>query len=191
MKHDPNCSYCQGTGQFLGHAPTCTDDLCALNGDEYSCAGEMQTCDCKVPFTVDDPSKAAWALDKVLTARERLERVKAACQKVIDEAARDVEDAEAFFLPLLELWARENPPTKGKTIRLPTGALAFRTVPGGPRVHDDAAVLAWAREHLPDAVVTKQAILRTAITDYVKATGDVPPGVDVVAPRESFDAKGV
>ena len=190
MSHDPNCSYCQSTGQFLGHAPTCADDLCALNGDEYSCAGEMQACDCRAPFVVDDASKAAWALDKILAARERAARVKAACAAMVAEAEREVADAEGFFLPLLEAWARANPPAKGKTIRLPTGALAFRSVPGGPRVYDDAAALEWARANLPDAVVTREAVLRSAITDYVKATGDLPPGVDRVAARESFDAKG-
>lgn len=49
MSHDPECSYCNGTGWFLWHSPACDDDLCALNGDEHSCAGEMQECDCKAP----------------------------------------------------------------------------------------------------------------------------------------------
>jgi hypothetical protein len=49
MPHDPNCSYCEGAGQYLGHAPTCDDDLCALNGDMHSCAGQVMTCDCEAP----------------------------------------------------------------------------------------------------------------------------------------------
>jgi phage host-nuclease inhibitor protein Gam len=190
MQHNPDCSYCAGSGQFLGHAPACSDDLCALNGDEHSCAGELQACDCKAPFTVDDAGKAAWALDKVLAARERVARIKAACEKMIGEAETDARDAEAFFLPLLEEWARANPPAKGKTIRLTTGALAFRSVPGGPRVADEAATLAWARAQLPDAVRVRETVLATAIREYVTSTGDILPGIEIAPARESFDVKG-
>lgn len=43
---DPDCFWCQGAGEYFGHAATCADDLCAINGDEHSCAGQMWPCDC-------------------------------------------------------------------------------------------------------------------------------------------------
>lgn len=43
---DPNCEACHGDGEYLGHSPNCDDDLCALNGDMYSCVGEVVQCDC-------------------------------------------------------------------------------------------------------------------------------------------------
>lgn len=40
------CEDCLGTGRRLEHAPSCDDDLCALNGDMHSCAGELVPCWC-------------------------------------------------------------------------------------------------------------------------------------------------
>lgn len=142
------------------------------------------------PWAITDEGKAAWAVDKVLAARERLARVKAACQAMIDEAAREVADAEAFFLPQLEMWARANPPRKGKTIRLPTGAMSFRTIPGGPRVVDEGQCSDWAKRYCPDAIKVVERLSVTAIKDYIANYGELPPGVELVDPRESFDVKG-
>lgn len=143
------------------------------------------------PWAITDEGKAAWAVDKVLAARERLARVKAACQAMIDEAAREVQDAEAFFLPQLEMWARANPPRKGKTIRLMTGSLAFRTVPGGPRVADEGQCMDWAKRYCPDAIKVVERLSVTAIKEYIANYGELPPGVELVEARESFDVKGV
>lgn len=114
----------------------------------------MTTLDDSAPplFSVRDDESAAWAADKILSARERLARVTAACAEMIAEAGREVDALEGLFLPQLEEWARANPPRKGRTIRLPTGALSFRSVPGGPRVVDEEAALTWARQHLPAAI---------------------------------------
>lgn len=145
------------------------------------------------PWEITDEGKAAWAVDKVLAARERLARIKAACQAMIAEAEREAEDTEALFKPQLEAWARANPPRKGKTIKLMTGALAFRIVPGGPRVTDADAVIAWARaEGVESALRVKEVVSVDAagLRAYVEASGDLPPGVDLVEAREAFDVKG-
>ena len=41
-----NCETCGGTGEYFSHAEDCQDDLCALNGDMHSCAGQVVQCDC-------------------------------------------------------------------------------------------------------------------------------------------------
>jgi hypothetical protein len=43
----PDCEHCNGTGEVFVHAEDCDDGLCALNGDEHSCAGRIEQCDCK------------------------------------------------------------------------------------------------------------------------------------------------
>lgn len=142
------------------------------------------------PFVIDDESKASWAVDKILIARERLERVKNQYQAALLEAELEIRDAEAFFLPMLELWYDANPPRKGKTIKLPHGNLSKRTVPGGPRVVDPDAVMAWVKEHgIPGLIRVKEEISRSAVTEYVKTTGDMPAGVEVVEARETFDVR--
>jgi Bacteriophage Mu Gam like protein len=148
------------------------------------------TTETEAPFTVHDERSAAWATDKVLSARARLERVKAACAEAIREAQSEVENTELLFLPMLEAWAAGNLPRGKKSIKLTTGAIGFRTVPGGPRVIDEAAVLAWAKEHgIPGVIKVTESVSRTAVKEYVQATGDQPDGVEVVPSRESFDVK--
>jgi phage host-nuclease inhibitor protein Gam len=143
------------------------------------------------PFAITDASGAAWAADKVLAARERLERIKASCAAAIASAERDVASAERFFLPLLEAWARQHPPKKGKTIRLTTGALVFRSVPGGPRLADPDAALAWARANKPELIEVKERVTITALRGWIEASGgELPDGVEIVDARETFDVKG-
>jgi hypothetical protein len=40
------CDHCLDTGRYFTHAEDCRDDLCALNGDMHSCAGQVMRCDC-------------------------------------------------------------------------------------------------------------------------------------------------
>jgi hypothetical protein len=43
----PACDMCGGTGELFIHADDCDDDLCALNGDEHSCVGQVVRCECQ------------------------------------------------------------------------------------------------------------------------------------------------
>ena len=40
------CELCNGTHEVFSHADDCSDDLCALNGDEHSCEGKVDPCSC-------------------------------------------------------------------------------------------------------------------------------------------------
>lgn len=152
-------------------------------------AAEDDEAPARPPWAVVSEDDAAWAADKVLAARERHARIVAACAAQVAAAAREVARAEGYFLPLLEDWARRHPPARGRTIHLPTGQLAFRCVPGGPRVVDDAAALSWARGSLPAAVRVVESVDKRAITAHVAATGELPPGVEVKPDDESFSVK--
>lgn len=41
------CDDCHGTGMVFEHHPLCDDDLCVLNGDQWSCEGHMWHCGCE------------------------------------------------------------------------------------------------------------------------------------------------
>lgn len=43
---ESDCEHCGGTGEVLAHAENCLNELCALNGDEHSCAGHVEPCSC-------------------------------------------------------------------------------------------------------------------------------------------------
>lgn len=142
-------------------------------------------------YPIYNEAQAAHAADRILTERERLARIRDACAAMIHEAEQAVARTESFYLPALELWAKANPPRKGKTIKLPTGALAFRTVPGGPRLADPAAALAWARQNKPDLIQVKESVTITALRAWYEASGgELPDGVEITEARETFDVKG-
>ena len=44
---EPACALCNGAGELFVHAADCDDDLCALNGDEHSCVGQVVRCECQ------------------------------------------------------------------------------------------------------------------------------------------------
>lgn len=143
-------------------------------------------------WRIDSEERAAWAVDRVVSAHERLARVKAQCAHWLRVAERELERAEAFFVPQLEEWARENPPHRGKTIHLPTGDLSFRTVRGTLRVHDVDAALAWCRVNLPMAVDRKvvERVVSIEVRSYADKTGEIPPGCIITEDAEAFDVRG-
>jgi hypothetical protein len=38
------CPECDGTGEVFSHATDCTNEHCALNGDQWSCTGQVHPC---------------------------------------------------------------------------------------------------------------------------------------------------
>ena len=141
------------------------------------------------PDAIISEADATRVLDQILSARQRRDRIKAACAAMLEAAEAEVAEVESM-LPELETWAMANRPAKGKTIKLPVGQRQWRVVPGGPRIVDDAAALRWAREALPDAVRVALSIDKMAIKSYVTTTGELPPGVELQADEERFGVRG-
>lgn len=69
------CEHCGGTGQIFGHADNCDDDLCALNGDQHSCAGKMEPCSCSAPTAPDIPPGCEMARGWAVEVSAQGERV--------------------------------------------------------------------------------------------------------------------
>jgi hypothetical protein len=141
-------------------------------------------------WVVDSEDKAAWATDVVLSKRERLARLEAQTQHLLHLARVDLERAEGFFLPQLRAFAEAHPPKKGRTIHLATGSLAFRCVPGGARVKDPKACMAWALQWCPNAIEQKPKLVADVVKKHVETTGEIPPGVEIVDDQDTFDIKG-
>ena len=140
-----------------------------------------------------DEEAASWAIDRVLTARARIDRVTTQASILVARLQKELDRTEGYFFPHLEDYLRANPPAKGRTLHLLTGSLALRTKPGGARVRDQDAAVAWAREHLPAAIMQRPAPSPTvdaaSIKAHVEMTGEVPDGVDVVDAVDVFDVK--
>lgn len=106
-----------------------------------------------VGWVVDSEERADWAACKILEAEAQVERLEVQHSVRLARARAELERAKAFFVPQLEAWAERHLPRDRKSVDLPSARLAFKTVPGGLRIQDRAACLAWAREHLPSAIV--------------------------------------
>lgn len=132
---------------------------------------------------------ASRVLDKLLTARERAERLVAQAEVRKRQAEAEAARVERWALPALEAWLEANPPKgKRRSRDLEAGRIGWRKVGGGVAVDDEAAALAWCDEHAPEAVKRDPAppprLLRSKIP-----TADCPyahraPAVD------RFEAKG-
>jgi hypothetical protein len=136
-------------------------------------------------------------VDEIRTAQERAARIRENCAAIIadarqraDEAQREADAIEAYHAPELEAWLRANLKGDKRSIKLPTGTPSLRTVPGGLRLVDAGAALAWARQNKPALIETRESISITAIKAFVEASGgETPDGVENVSSREVFSVK--
>lgn len=55
MSKYPDCEDCMDTGEVFTHADDCASDLCALNGDFYSCIGQVVPCHCPLGEEMREP----------------------------------------------------------------------------------------------------------------------------------------
>jgi hypothetical protein len=137
--------------------------------------------------------EAVRLVDRLLTQEERIARLEAQFERMRSDLSREQQEIEAEALPLLEAYWRANPPKRGKTLRLLTGDVQIRSVPGrwgiNPKYEEE--VIAWAMLHLPDAVavdVRRRARI-TKITEHIEATGEIPEGVRYIDQHEKVVIK--
>ena len=143
-------------------------------------------------FRVHDEATANWLVRKIVEARAYAERVQAWAALELRRAERE----ERFFLerygPQLEAWARERlAESRGrrKSLRLPAGAVGFRTAPPHLSVTDEALLIRWCKANLPLAVVVKEQIARTTVKQHIQGTGDCPQGAAVIPGGERLYVK--
>ena len=137
-----------------------------------------------IGWRVDSEDRAAYAVDKVLSARERLDRLSKQAAKVLDAAEKDVARTEDFFCGQLDAWLQQNPPAHGRTRHLLTGSVSHRTVSGGLRVTDAEAAVAWAKANIPAAVRRKitESVVVAEVAAHLRTSGSPTPSGFVVAP---------
>lgn len=145
-------------------------------------------------FRIEDKSQAAWALRKmskitaemdenIMTAQAEVERI----ASWRDEENEKLERSISFFENLLYEYfvqLRDEDP-KLKTMKLPHGALKMRAQQ--PQFeYDEADLLPWVKENLPDAVIVKESVSKTPVKKHIKETGEMVPGVTITERPEKF-----
>jgi hypothetical protein len=159
------------------------------------------------PFRITVDGQASWALRKIREAQAEQARIKALAEDEIariEQWATDADrplqgDVDYFTGLLVDYYRRlkEANPKLPRTYKLPDGHIAARKDPDSLDVKDEAAFIAWATEHLPDAVPPK--VLKSKLNDDRFAhedgkvidttTGEVVPGVALTVGEDQIKAK--
>lgn len=133
-------------------------------------------------FSIRDHRTANWFVRKVLDARRYAEQVKRFAEAELKRAQRE----EAFLLARygeqLQQFVVHQINLNGdrrRFIALPAGRICLRRVPAWVEVADEKKLIGWCREHLPDAVVKTERLLRGAVRGHVEQTGEVPDGAEL------------
>ena len=140
-------------------------------------------------FTVKNQQTAEWVVKRIAQHRRRqaevdelyqaeLYRLKAWKQKQDEKEQASID----YFENILKPWAQE----QGKSVSLPSGRVRFRKMQD-KFIYDDQAVMAWAKEHLPEAIRVKEELEKKAIKDHVKATGELPDGLTIEQQEPKFE----
>ncbi len=145
-------------------------------------------------FVIDSREAAAQIVDWMVGCDEKLARL--ANQYEVKKTAVERRRAGLEFRfgkDLRGFVERELEGRKSRTLHFLEGSCSLRTQPGGLRIDDDKAVLAWAREHLPEVIArhteTKERVMADEIKAYVAATGIRVPGVVMAADEVVFTVK--
>lgn len=147
-------------------------------------------------FVIDSEDRAAWAVNKLLGYDEEAERVALQAQRMIDDIKKKRASFLGRFEEELRAWlSKELNGRKGKkrSVDLLTGRIGFRRKPGGFRVKQEEAVLAWALEQKggKEAGLFKEVpvLSRTAVKEHHEATGEIPPGCEITEDSDTFYVK--
>lgn len=147
---------------------------------------------------VTDLTEANWHLRKIARAIQHrnelaavydaeMERLRLRWLTRLERIEADIAWHTAPLESYMQMRMREDP--KLRTLDLPHGAIKAR-VGKEPtiKVDDDDAVLAWAGDTLPDLIEeeTIRKVVRKVLVAYVKASGEIPPGVTVTPPATTI-----
>jgi phage host-nuclease inhibitor protein Gam len=141
-------------------------------------------------FCVKDADSANWVVRRIVEARAYRDRVRAWAEREVRRSERDEQRLLYLFGRQLQDWTSRELAAgrKGRrSVNLPGGTVGFRQAGPSVTIDDAAAVLEWARRHLPAAIVVREHLSRSAIVRHVRQTGELPDqGVRVEPGQDAF-----
>lgn len=143
-------------------------------------------------YAVEDESKAEWVVGKLTSLDEKEQLVKGQAAAILKDIANDRRRLDFLFGTNLRQWAQKSLLHGKKTLKLLTGTLSFRKVPGGLKVVDEKAAIAWAKLNKVPAVEEKvvEKLSKDFLQKHMEATGELPDGCEVKEEYQSFSVKG-
>jgi hypothetical protein len=152
------------------------------------------------PFCIVDESTADWVIERMAEADARLAGLRAekearisALRAQFERREKEIENKRRWlsvrFMPELLTWAQTALTAKSRTVKLPSGSVSFRKVPGSTKVTiiDNRQAVAWAEEHAPNAVKRTEP---TVLVSVLKGRESELPAsafdIDTTGERETF-----
>ena len=107
-------------------------------------------------FIPTDAAGVDWVLGKMADARARASRIRQNAELMARAEERKAEMLEWKYGAALQTWLRaELAGGNKKSVRLYNGTLGYRQKPAGVSIMNEAAAIAWAQEHLPEAIAVR------------------------------------
>ncbi|MGI4790191.1 MAG: host-nuclease inhibitor Gam family protein [Janthinobacterium lividum] len=128
------------------------------------------------PTTADEVD---WVLGKIADARAKAARIRENAEKIARDAEREASFFEWKYGALLMEFVKQQIAAEGgkrKSIRLFNGSLGWRTTPARMVLADgeaaEARAIAWAKQHMPEAVCQVEKLDRMLLKEQVAEHGD-------------------
>lgn len=139
-------------------------------------------------FTIETEERATWALGRIAATSAAVTIAKATAADYVQTAEKEAARTADFFGAHLESYLQDNPPAKGKSTKLASGSIGYRTVKGGARITDQTALVEWAAGNDPTIIntTTTRSVAAADVKAIVSKTGEVPDGVTLTDDRENF-----
>jgi len=138
-------------------------------------------------FEVRDSSSANWLVRKILEARAYAASVKEWAALEIRRAEREEKFLIDHYGHQLESWARQQiNGSRRKSIKLPAGAVGFRTESTKLDTLDEDKLVKWCRRSLPAALQIQTHVLKSVIKEHLEKTGECPDGAEIGGGGQRF-----
>lgn len=153
----------------------------------------------EAPFCIDSIDRANWLVRKLANIDAEKKRVQTQAAAIV--AQLEAEDRQLRFLfgEQLECFTRQELARRGgrrKSLVLLQGTCAFRSVPGGFRISDPAAALAYVQQETGECTtlidlkpVLKTEEFRALAEKEYRETGNLLPGTEDKPDAEQFSVK--
>ena len=154
----------------------------------YEDVGQMEA----EGFRIENDKMAEWALSKIRDAREDIKKWEGFYNWKLEQARKESQNTIDYMTHLLRQYfdtqQRKVTKTGIEKYSLPSGEL-IRKPAGLDYKRDDTALLAWCEEHLPEAVKVTRKAGWAEVKAYIKATGEIPDGVEPYETEPVFTVK--
>lgn len=143
-------------------------------------------------FLIDSDKHAEWALDKIREAKAENEKWEAFYNAKIEAVRKETQNTIDYMTYLLQQYfnTQEHHVTKSGIHKysLPGGELVMKPA-AIDYERDEAKMLAWCKEYLPEAVKVAEKVSWADVKAHIKETGEMPDGVTVIETEPVFSIK--